>query len=288
MTALRQRMSEDMKLRGLAANTQRSYLQAVSGLALYYNKSPDQVSDEELRGYFVYLTEERKLSRSSCTVALCGIKFLYEHTLKRQWPLLELVRPGKAKRLPVILSRDEVRQVLNGIRLLHCRVCLSLIYACGLRISEGLNVQVGAIDSARMQILIRNSKGNKDRYVPLPDPILMQLRQYWLTHRHPVYIFPQRTRWTVDANAKQPMSQPTVSSAFKAACQESGLSKPASVHTLRHSWATHLLEAGVPLRLIQQWLGHSSPKTTAYYTHVTQPTEAMARDTLNALLADLL
>jgi integrase/recombinase XerD len=172
MTVLRQRMIEDMKLRGLAANTQRGYLQAVSGLALYYNKSPDQLSDEELRRYFVYLTEEKHLSRSSCTVALCGIKFLYEYTLKQQWPLLKLVRPGKEKKLPVVLSPDEVRQILNGIRLPHCRVCLNLIYGCGLRISEGLNLQVDAIDSARMQVLIRNSKGNKDRYVPLPDPLL--------------------------------------------------------------------------------------------------------------------
>jgi site-specific recombinase XerD len=287
MTALRQRMIEDMQLRGLAASTQRGYVQSVRDLALYYDKSPDQLSEEELRGYFVYLTNEKQLTRSSCTVALCAIKFLYEYTLKRQWPLLELVRPGKVKRLPVVLSTDEVRHILRSIRRPHCRVCLNIIYACGLRISEGLRLQVDAIDSARMQVLIRASKGLKDRYVPLPEPILVQLRHFWVTHRHPVYLFPQRSRWGVEPTADRPMSAPTVSRAFQAARKESGINKAASVHTLRHSWATHLLEAGVPLRVIQQWLGHSSPKTTALYTHITQQTAARALDKLSELIASL-
>lgn len=287
MTALRQRMIEDMKLRGLAPSTQQAYVRVVRDLATYYNKSPDQLSDEELRRYFVYLTEERRLARSTCTVVLCGIKFLYEYTLKREWPLLELVRPRKAKTLPVILSTAEVGQILSRVRSEHGRVCLNTIYACGLRISEGVGLQVQDIDSARMQVLIRSSKGNKDRYVPLPALILVQLRQFWLTHHHPVYVFPKRHRGGVDSEAESSMSRAQVWRVFKATLAESGVRKAATVHTLRHSWATHLLEAGVPLRLIQQWMGHSSPKTTLLYTHVTQQAEAIALDKLSELIAGL-
>jgi site-specific recombinase XerD len=280
-------MIEDMKLRGLAPRTQQAYVRVVRDLAVHYNKAPDQLSDEELRRYFVYLTTERQLARSTCTVVLCGIKFLYEYTLKREWPLLTLVRPGKAKTLPVILSTAEVGQLLSRVRSAHCRVCLHTIYACGLRISEGVGLRVQDIDSARMQVLIRSSKGNKDRYVPLPEPILVQLRQYWLTHRHAAYVFPKRTRGGVHPKAESSMSRELVWRAFKATLAESGVRKAATVHTLRHSWATHLLEAGVPLRLIQQWMGHSSPKTTLLYTHVTQQAEASALDKLSALIAAL-
>lgn len=288
MTALRQRMIEDMKLHGLAPRTQQAYVRVVRDLAIYYNKSPDQISEEELRGYFLYLKDERQLARSSCTVARCGIKFLYECTLKRDWPVFKLIRPKKAKKIPVVLSIDEVQRILGCVRKAHYRVCLNTIYACGLRISEGIGLQVQHIDSARMQLLIRSSKGNKDRCIPLPEPILPQLRQFWLTHRHPVYLFPKRRQGgRIDPAAVSPMVASSVSRAFQSALAESGVMKAATVHTLRHSWATHLLEAGVSLRLIQQWLGHSSPKTTALYTQVTQQAEASALDKLSELIAGL-
>lgn len=288
MTPLRQRMIEDMKLRGLSANTQRVYVFAVRDLASYYNRSPDQVSHEQLRRYFLYLTQEKKLSRSSCTIALCAIKFLYEHTLHREWELSQVIRPKKAKKLPVVLSREEVQQILSCVHRPHYRTCLSTIYACGLRISEGTTLQVSQIDSQRMQLHIRLGKGNKDRYVPLPDKTLDHLRQFWVTHRHPIFLFPRRNWHGVKAEAKTAMSSNGVSTAFKAALTESSVSKSATVHTLRHSWATHLLEAGVHLRLIQQWLGHSYLNTTGLYTHLTQKAEAVAQAQLNELLADLL
>jgi integrase/recombinase XerD len=287
MTALRERMIEDMTLRGLAPSTQRTYIQAVRDFAVYYHKPPDQISDEELRRYFVYLTEERQLARNTCTGILSAIKFLYTYTLKREWPLLDLVRPRRARTLPVILSTGEVQQILSLVRSEPCRVCLNTIYVCGLRVSEGVGLTVSDIDSARMQLLIRSSKGNKDRCVPLPEPILVQLRQYWLTHRHPVYVFPKRNRGGADPEADRSMSRKHVWGVFKAALAESGVRKAATVHTLRHSWATHLLEAGVPLRLIQQWLGHSSPKTTVLYTHLTQQAEAIALEKLSELIAGL-
>jgi integrase/recombinase XerD len=288
MTALRERMIEDMRLRGFSPHTERAYLQAVHGLAKYYHKSPDQVSEEELRCYFLYLIEEKKLARSSCRVVLWGIRFFYEYTLQRQWPLFDRIRSKKEKKQPVILSRDEVHDILSRVRLPHYRACLSTIYACGLRISEGTALQISEIDSARMQLHIRSGKGGKDRRVPLPEQSLLQLRQFWVTHRHPVWIFPERSRGCVILDTLNPMSTRAVAYAFKAALAESHVSKAATVHTLRHSWATHLLEAGVHLRIIQQWLGHTYLNTTAHYTHLTQQTEALAAAQLNELVAELL
>lgn len=288
MTALRERMIGDMRLRGLSPHTERAYVQAVRGLAEYYHKPPDQVSEEELRRYFLYLIDEKKLSRSSCTVILCGIQFFYEYTLQRKWPLFDRIHSKKEKKQPVILSRNEVHDILSQVRLPHYRVCLSTIYACGLRISEGTSLQISDIDSARMQLHIRLGKGQKDRRVPLPEQSLIQLREFWVTHRHPVWIFPERSRGCMILDAASPISTRAVSYAFKAALAESHVSKAATVHTLRHSWATHLLEAGVNLRIIQQWLGHTYLTTTAHYTHLTQQAEALAAAQLNELVAGLL
>ena len=176
MTRLRKRMIEDMQLRGLSPNTQKAYVNAVRQLSKYYGHSPDQISEEELRAYFLYLKNERKLSRGSRKVALCAIKFMYEYTLKRRCPVFDLFRPEKEKKLPVVLSTEEVQQILGCLRKPHYQVCLSTIYACGLRISEGGGLQVREIDSDRMQLHLRSGKGNKDRYVPLPERTLTPLR----------------------------------------------------------------------------------------------------------------
>lgn len=287
MTPLRQRMIEDMQLRGLSPNTQRAYIQVVRDLALHYKQSPDKLTEEQIREYFIYLTTESQLSRSSCTVALCGIRFLYTYTLKREWFALDVMRPGKPKKQPVVLSHDEVQAILSTVRLRHYRVCLTTIYACGLRIGEGASLQVQEIDSARMQLHIQAAKGNKDRRVPLPHTLLDQLRQFWKTHRHPVWIFPKRHRNKIVPNATQPMSSRQMSRVFKLALAESGVTKPATVHTLRHSWATHLLEAGVNLRQIQMWLGHKSLNTTAMYTHLQRRTETIADLQINDIVMNL-
>lgn len=142
MTKLRQRMIEDMQLRGLSELTQEAYVRAVRQLAEYYSKPPDHITEEEIRQYFLYLANEKQVARSTATVALCAIKFLYEFTLKREWPTLHLVRPRKERKLPVVLSREEVRRVLGCLRRLHYRVCLSTIYSCGLRVREGVSLQV--------------------------------------------------------------------------------------------------------------------------------------------------
>jgi integrase/recombinase XerD len=289
MTPLRQRMMEDLQLRGLSAKTQEAYLRAVRQLAEHYHKSPDLITEEELRLYFLYLKNDQHISSSGFSIALCGLKFFYERTLHREWTTLDLARPVREKKLPVVLSVAEVRQILDCLRRPHYRVCLTTIYSCGLRLREGVSLQVGDIDRERMMLHIRQGKGNKDRYVPLPDNTLILLRQYWSTHRHPVWLFPAPTRAGVSpSSATQPMDESGVQRAFKAALQESGVQKDASVHTLRHSYATHLLEAGVNLRLIQAYLGHSSPKTTARYTHLTREANALATDAINRVMQPLL
>jgi integrase/recombinase XerD len=288
MTPLRQRMLEDLQLHGYSTATQEAYVRAVRALAAYFAKAPDQITEEELRQYFLYLTQEKRLGRSSTTVALCGIKFFYEYTLQRTWPTLALVRPAKEYKLPVVLSVEEVQRVLERVRKPGYRICLSTIYACGLRISEGVSLQVADIDSARQLIHVRSGKGSRDRYVPLPQRTLALLRGYWVTHRHPLWLFPQQPRsGPVQSSAPAPMAESGLRYAFWAALQASGIQKPATVHTLRHSWATHLLEAGVNLRLIQVWLGHRSLRTTALYTHLTAKTEGQAVATLNQLMENL-
>lgn len=288
MTPLRQRMIEDMQLRGFSPKTQEAYLRAVRQLAEHFGRSPADLTEEDLRQYFLYLKNEKHASRSTCTQILCGIKFLYEHTLKREWATLELVRPPKEKKLPVVLSQEEVSRVLSCLKSFRHHVCLSTIYSCGLRLREGVQLQVADLDSDRMLIHVRKGKGGKDRYVPLPDRTLALLRQYWQTHRHPHWLFPARTPQRVPlSKADTHISPSSVQKALRTACSASGLQKRATVHTLRHSYATHLLEAGVNLRRIQAYLGHTSLKSTSIYTHLTRDGEERAAETINRVMDSL-
>lgn len=288
MTELRTRMIEDLQLRGLSERTQEMYVRAVRQLAEHYHTSPASITEEELRQYFLHLKNVKKYSRSASTIALCAIKFFYEHTLKREWTTLTFVRPPREKKLPVILSITEVRTILANLKLLRYRVCLTTIYSCGLRLQEGMHLQIPDIDSSRMLVHVRSGKGAKDRYVPLPQRTLELLRQYWKTHRNPLWIFPAPGRGGIGmSTASEPMPRSSVQDAFRAALKRSGINKRASVHTLRHSYATHLLEAGVNLRLIQEYLGHTSLTTTSLYTHLTLKAETMATESINRLMGDL-
>jgi integrase/recombinase XerD len=288
MTELRKRMIECLQLRGLSERTQEAYVRAVRQLAEHYHKAPDLISEEELRQYFLFIKNVKHYSRNTSTIAICGIKFFFEKTLNRNWATFGLLRAPREKKLPVILSPEEVRQILSRLRLPRYKVCLTTIYSCGLRLQEGTNLRLADIDSARMMIHVRHGKGAKDRYVPLPERTLALLRQYWLTHRNPTLLFPSPGHGEVPlATATEPMHKSSVQDAFRAALKASGNNKRASVHTLRHSWATHLLEAGVNLRLIQEWLGHSSPATTSVYTHLTVKAEQLGAQAINQLMSDL-
>ena len=280
MSVLRQKMIEDMQLQGLAVRTQEAYVGAVRQLSKHLKKSPDGIDEEELREYFLYLKNEKQVADSTFSIALCGIKFFYEQTLKKAWHTLQLVRPNRKKKLPVVLSIEEVKRILGCVHRWQYRVCLNTIYACGLRLLEGVQLRVKDIDSDRKLIHVVQGKGGKDRYVPLPDQTLRLLRHNWRTHRDPDWMFPAR-------GGNGPMHETGIQRAFQAALRQSGVHKQASVHTLRHSYATHLLEAGVNLRVIQLYLGHASPTTTAMYTHLTAVTEAQIHQRINQMQADV-
>ena len=288
MTKLREKMLEDLRLRGLSEATQKAYLGAVKGLAEYYQKSPDLITEAEIRRYLLYLQTEKQVANKTFIVYLCGIKFFCEYTLGREWLIFEIARGKREQKLPVVLSVAEVQQLLACVHRPRYRACLSTIYACGLRVSEGVRLRVEDIDSQRMLLWVRQGKGGKDRSVPLPERILELLRGYWSQHQHPRWIFP-----TAPARKRPLPSAPThitpqsVGDVFRAVLQESGIKKAATVHTLRHSYATHLLEAGVSLRVIQAYLGHASIKTTAIYTHLTKSAEAPAVKAINRLAAQL-
>jgi site-specific recombinase XerD len=278
VSALRQRMIEDMNLHGFSPKTQSGYVRSVLGLACYYQRSPDQIAEQEIRRYFVHLTCERKLARPTITVALSGIKFFYEKTLKRDWSLTGVPVPKREKKLPVVLTREETHKILSCVRTPRHRACLSLTYACGLRLAEVCQIKLSDIDRARGLLHVRG-KGAKERYVPLPAELMPLLEECWRSHRNPTWLFPWVGRGARQGQRSErhvPLS--SVQKAFRKALKESAVSKQVSVHSLRHAFATHLLEAGVSLLQIQEWLGHRSPSTTSIYTHLTaQSTQAAAR-----------
>jgi len=265
------------------------YVRSVRQLAEHYGRSPDLITEEELRGYFLHLVEVKKLARPSLTIALCGIKSFYEHTVQRDWNVFDVIRPPRERKLPVVLGRGEVRRVLRCVKIDLYRVCLTTIYACGLRLREGTELQVHQIDGDRMQLHIVGT-GNKQRNVPLAEPTLEMLRELWRAHRSPRWLFPARARHGIEysvAHDRGPVHFSSVQAALRQAAKRSGVNKRINVRSLRHSYATHLLEAGVNLRLIQVYLGHSSPKTTAIYTHLTREVTETAKQPIAQLMNGL-
>ena len=286
MTPLRQRMIHDLQLRGYSDRTVEAYVRAVAQLAQFHHASPDRLGEEQIRQYLLHLSTVQKVARGTHTIALCGIKFFYKETLARPWNVLDVARPKGEQKLPVVLSKGEVWRILDAIRIPVYRVCLTTIYACGLRLMEGARLQVPDVDGDR-KLLHIHGKRAKDRYVPLPDATLALLRDHWRTHRNPLWLFPTITRArlaTLTDPALGPITRVSLQSAFCRAVKKSGVHKRAHVHTLRHSYATHLLEAGVNLRLIQDALGHTSPKTTAIYTHLTRELRDAALQPINGLM----
>lgn len=286
-TALRRRMHQDLQLAGLAEGTQKMYLRAVRQLAAHFHKPPDQLTESELREYLLYLKSERQYSPSSLKIAASGIIFFYTHTVPRDWLTFKSLHIPRPQSLPDVLSIAETRRLIDAVRTPHNKAFFWTVYSLGLRLQEGLNLQVGDIDSARMVVHVHRGKGSKDRYVPLPPRTLAVLRQYWVTHRHPIWLFPATGRDHTEAHsADEPMARSSVHGAMKRVVQELGFHKKVTIHTLRHSYATHLLEAGVNLRLIQKYLGHSSLQATTIYLHLTSLGQEQARATIAKLMSE--
>jgi integrase/recombinase XerD len=273
----------------IGSRTEAAYYARVRQLSEFYGKSPDLVSAEEFRQYCIHLKSDKKVARQTSTQVICAFKLFWEKTLKRVWPLeLQLVRANFQYKLPVVLSASEVRRILSLVPALDHRVCLILIYSCGLRLGEGLRLQVRDIDAQRKFLHIRQGKGNRDRYVPLPQRTLELLREQWKSHRHSELIFPAKGHGGQGAPAAtQPMCRTTLQRAFRLALLASGFKKAAHIHTLRHSYATHLLERGENLRQIQVNLGHKSPVVTVVYTHLTSLCKTQHQKRLDEFMNDL-
>lgn len=263
MTSLRQRMLEDMRIRNLSVRTQECYISHVSRFAKYFGKTPEVVGVPEIRQYQLYLIEQ-KVSWSVFNQTVCALRFLYKHTLKKEMEIEEIPFPKQPKKLPVVLSREEVAEVLEKVSDFKSRLVLMTIYSAGLRLSEGLKLKIRDIDSSsRMMIRIEQGKGMKDRYVMLSGKLLELLRGYYkLVRPKGEYLFPS------EENPGKPMSESTLQRAFKKAVNELGWKKAVSIRTLRHCFATHLMESGCDVRMIQVLLGHRSVSTTQIYTHV--------------------
>ena len=265
ISPLRQRMIDDMRIRNLADNTQSAYLQQVIAYAEHFHRSPDKLGLEAIRAYQLYLTQTRRLSPSSVSVVTGALRFLYKVTLKRDWAIDEIPMPKRPFKLPVILSREEVMHFLDSIDSIKHRAILMTAYAAGLRVSEAIHLKVADIDSQRMMLRVDQGKGRKDRYIMLSPRLLEVLRDYWKTLRPKLWLFPGGL-----------IGQPITRNAVELACQKahraSGIAKPITPHSLRHAFATHLLESGTDIRTIQLLLGHRSLTTTSRYLKVATTT----------------
>jgi integrase/recombinase XerD len=265
MTPLRERMLHDMQIRNLALNTQKSYLQQVSSFARYFRRSPELLGPEEIRAWIIHLTNERKLAPSSVQLAVGALRFLYRITLRREWSDEDFPLPKRPVKLPVILSFEEVTRFFESIPSLKQRTILMTAYAGGLRVSEVVHLKVTDIDSQRMMIRIRQGKGNKDRYVMLSPRLLETLRAYWHEAHPRDWLFPGQI-------PGRPITRHAVGDACLLARERSGITKPVTPHSLRHAFATHLLETGTDVRRIQLLMGHRSLATTSRYLKVATST----------------
>jgi integrase/recombinase XerD len=281
MSKLREQMYEDMRLNGLAQKTQASYILAVKVLSIHYSRSPDKLSEEEVRKFFLYLIDVKKLSKSSIKNYHYGIKFFYEKTLNRKWHIFNIIRSRKKEQIPVVLNFKEVKEIFSFIKSPTNRMAIILIYSCGLRLAECINIKVADVDGERKQLRVLG-KGDKFRYVPLPDSTLVLLRQFWRIVRDSNWLFPSS-----NSNSSKPIYRRTLQRAFKDALKKSTILKKATFHTLRNSYATHLLENGVNLMVIQKILGHKTVRSTLKYTHLTKKNIFVFNTAVNKMMSEL-
>jgi len=272
-----------LSLKGLRPKTIEAYARAIRRIGANFNWKIDTLTSEQLLDFFSQLKETS--SWSTVKLDLYGLKFFYTHVLKKDWTDIPIIKSPKVKRIPDILSIEEACKLFASTRKLSYRVLFFTLYSMGLRLSEGLQLQTGDIDASRMRIHIRNSKGNKDRLVPLPEKTLRVLRRFWKVHQHPTFLFPNRKRGLKNAHlVDSHLERGGVQTAMKTVVNELKIKKRISCHSLRHSYATHLLEAGVDMLELQKILGHVSLLTTVKYTHLTSHTTQRADLHINRIM----
>jgi integrase/recombinase XerD len=286
---LQKKMVEDMQLRGYADRTQSSYLRAVRQLTNYWHLPPEEISEQQVRDYFLYCKNEALWSAATMRIAYSGIKFFYTVTLPMDWETIQLMKIKRLTTPPTVLGIDEVRLILKTARTPQARAFLTTVYSCGLRLSEALGLEVSDIDGERMTLRVRDGKGAKERVVPLPKSTYALLREYWKTHQNPRLIFPALGRKHHGGRTAQtPMAHSSVQGALRRILKQlPKIKKHATIHTLRHCYATHLIEAGVNLRIVQQYLGHASLANTMIYLHVSDLGNDDAAGRINRLMGGL-
>jgi len=279
---------ECLDLRSVSQRTKYDYFRRLKPLAQYYSQDPSTLSIQQIKDYFLYLIRVKKLSAKSLKLAYYSIRFFYIHVVGIDSHDFNFFKPKIEHKLPVTLNRTEVKQILSRVKVEDYKMILNVIYQCGLRISEAVSIRIADID--RKSLTIRNAKGNKDRVVPLPDLLYQQLRCYWKTHCNRTLLFPKRLSKEHSFHRRtttQHIPIRTVQIAMKKAAQSAKVVKKATCHTLRHSYATHLLEAGVNILNIQHFLGHSSLRSTMIYLHLTTASRERAITILNDIMSNL-
>lgn len=279
MTPLRRRLLDDMTVRNLSPATQQSYVYAVAKFSRFFGLPPDRLGVEEVRAYQIHLAGQG-MSWSHINQVSCALRFFFGVTLGRKDTAVRIVRAKEPKKLPTVLSADEIARFLQAVPGLRNRAALTTAYSAGLRVSEVVTLRIGDIDSSRMVIRVEHGKGGKDRYVMLSPQLLAILRTYWRLAKPAHWLFPGRA-------GDQPVSVGTLQAACRVATREAGLEKSVTVHILRHSFATHLLEAGTDIRIIQVLLGHARLTTTAIYTRVATHLIASTTSPLDHLTLDV-
>lgn len=283
-----------VELKDFKPPTKKEYVRCVRRLADHFQGDPASLGEDQLRQYFLFLRQNKNFSGSAMSIVKAAFQlFFRQHLGRAHWNVFSELVIRRHAPLPLVLSREEVQRTLGCLREERFRVCLRLIYHCGLRVGEAVKIKVSDIDAAQGRLHIRLGKGGKDRYVPITPRMVDELRAFWKTHRNPVWLFPapgrswrerREERHAVLGRATTFMSVSAVQNAFRMARAQSGIHPQSCVHTLRHCYATHLLEEGVSLRLISQYLGHASLDVTVIYTHLTATNEAQARAALDRLM----
>jgi integrase/recombinase XerD len=279
MGALYDQMKMDLELKNFSPKTVTCYLTCMVNFVRHYGRSPMEMGEEEIRKYLHYLIHEKKASQSIINQAYSAMKFFYETTLGRVWNATRIPRSKIRKKLPLVLSMQEVQSLLDSVENLKHRAILTTIYSGGLRLGEAIKLKPSDIDGERMTILVQQGKGNKDRYTVLGEKTLELLRLYYKAYRPGEWLFPSK-------DPAQPLSGSSVQKVFKKALHRAGIRKKASVHTLRHSFATHLLESGTDMYHIQRLLGHTTAKTTSLYLHITGKDLAKVKSPIDLLPDD--